>query len=262
MIYEHQIDPAILRIGNVEFRWYGLMYIMGFLFSYIFFQICRKKKLFNLSEEEILDLIFYLFFGMVLGARIFYIIFYNLSYYLEHPLKIFFVWEGGFSFHGGLTGIILSGLFFCRIYKKSFLHIADLAVIPASMALGLGRIGNFINGELWGRPTNGQWGVIFPHAPDDLPRHPSQIYEFFKNELIFLTLLFVFLIKKDRKDGVIFSFFLMLYGFLRFCVEFIREPEIVKFGLTMGQILSIPVFVAGVLVFYRVKSNLSSPVEK
>jgi len=267
MIYRHNIDPAILRIGNIEIRWYGIIYILGFVLSYLFFSYCKKNKLLRISNDDLLDLFFYSFFGLTIGARIFYVLFYNLAYYFENPLKIFFVWEGGFSFHGGLLGVILGGLIFCKQYKKNFFKLADLMTIPVSLALGIGRIGNFINGELWGRPTGANWGVIFPNAFGEDPRHPSQIYEFFKNELIFLVLILVFLKYKKRKDGFLLALFLVLYGVLRFLVEFFREPEVYVGALTMGQFLSLPLIIAGTLMLififrkkiYAHKKNNSVP---
>jgi len=260
MLYEHNIQPYFLKIESLglEMRWYGLMYLFGFIFTFLFLRNLWKKGKIDFEEEEIYDCVFYIFLGLTLGARFFYAIFYNLKYYLEYPYKVFFIWEGGMSFHGGLVGVSIAIFLFAKKYKKSILNIGDIIAIPASFALGLGRIGNFINGELWGRCTDQSWGVFFPNAgPKCVYRHPSQIYEFLKNEFIFLVLLFLFFKLKDRKDGLIFSIFLILIGILRFLVEFIREPEIVKeiaFGieLTMGQILSLPLVFIGFYLIFRI----------
>jgi len=255
MIYRHNLDPAILRFGNVEIRWYGLIYILGFVLSYLFLRHCQQKKILKISDDDLLDLFFYCFFGLTIGARLFYALFYNFSYYWTFPHKIFFVWEGGFSFHGALVGVILGGFLFCRQRKKDFFSLADLMVIPVSGVLGIGRIGNFINGELWGRATNGDWGVIFPQAFDEVARHPSQLYEFLKNEIIFVILLSIFLKSKKRKKGFLFALFLILYGSFRFLVEFVREPEIYLGPLTMGQALCIPMILGGFFVLGFRKSK-------
>lgn len=242
-----QIDPVFLHLGPLEFRWYGLMYILGFLAAYFIIRSGVKRKGIPLSAEGVADLVFTVALGVVLGGRLGYILFYNLSYYLENPLKLFAVWEGGMSFHGGLIGATLAGLYFIRKHKLGFYPLADLGFLAAPIGLGLGRIGNFINAELWGRVTDVPWGVVFPGA-GPLPRHPSQLYEALLEGVAMFLVLYV-LSRKVRQDGVVFWSFISLYGLFRFSMEFFREPDsqlgYLIGGLSMGQLLSLPMFLVG-----------------
>ena len=186
--------------------------------------------------------------GVVLGARLFEILFYNLSFYLEHPAELIAIWHGGLSFHGGLVGAVVSTWLFCKKKKIPLLHLCDYVVIPTALALALGRIGNFLNGELPGKITNVPWAVQFPGAEGF--RHPSQLYESVKNLIIFAILLVN--VKKQHKNGYLFGLFLFWYGLLRFLVEYIREPETMVWFLTMGQALSVPLIIVG-LYFIKKK---------
>ena len=249
------IDPVLISVGPLQIRWYGLMYIMGFLFSYLLvqFQLARQKSPL-LSKEQLLDLYFYLILGLILGARLGYCLFYNPKVYLQHPLEILAVWHGGMSFHGGLLGVLVASWVYCRKNKISLLDLGDLLIVTAPIGLGLGRLANFINGELYGRITTVPWGMIFSQG-GPLPRHPSQLYEAFLEGVVLFILLWI---KRDRKafPGVLIARFLILYGAFRILVEFFREPD-VQVGyflglLTMGQILSIlMIVVGGFLVFSR-----------
>jgi len=248
----HNINPVLLRLGPFEIRYYGLFYVLGFVMAYFIIDYLAKKKKISLSKDDIADFLLYIIVGTVLGARIFYIIFYNLPFYLSNPFEMLAVWHGGLSFHGGLIGSVIAGFYFCKRKKIDFYEIADITVIPLALGLALGRIGNFINGELYGRITDVPWAVKFPDAEGF--RHPSQIYESFKNLLIFSTLWII----KDKKlpRGFIFWLFVVMYSALRFIVEFTREPDeqlgfIIGF-LTMGQILSIAMFLTGVYFIYHV----------
>ena len=246
MTYPH-IDPVFLRLGPLEFRWYGLMYICGFLAAYFIIVAGAKRKGLPLVKDDIADLIFTVAVGVILGGRLGYILFYNLSFYLSHPAKLFAVWEGGMSFHGGLTGAIVAGLYFIRKHKLRFYPLADTAFLAGPVGLGLGRIGNFINGELYGRVTDVPWGIVFPGG-GPLPRHPSQLYEaFLEGPVMFLILYTIW--RKVPRDGVVFWAFIALYGLFRFFVEFVREPDAqlgYLFGeLSMGQLLSLPMFLLG-----------------
>ena len=246
MTYPH-INPVFLKLGPLEFRWYGLMYICGFLAAYFIISAGARRKELPLVKDDVADLIFTAALGVILGGRLGYILFYNLSFYLSHPGKLFAVWEGGMSFHGGLIGAMLAGLYFTRKHKLRFYQVADLCFLATPVGLGLGRIGNFINGELYGRVTDLPWGMIFPTG-GPLPRHPSQLYEAcLEGPVMFLILFTVF--RKVKRDGVVFWSFIALYGMFRFLVEFAREPDAqigyLFGGISMGQLLSLPMFILG-----------------
>lgn len=252
MTFPH-IDPVFLRLGPLEFRWYGLMYICGFVAAYFIILAGVKRKGLPLIKDDVADLIFTVALGVILGGRLGYILFYNLSYYLAHPMKLLAVWEGGMSFHGGLAGAILAGLYFIRKHKLSFYKLADIGFLAGPVGLGLGRIGNFINGELYGRVTDVPWGMVFPGG-GALPRHPSQLYEAFLEGLVMFIILNV-ISRKVPRDGVVFWSFIGLYGLFRFLVEFVREPDEqlgFLFGtLSMGQLLSLPMFLLGAAMVVR-----------
>lgn len=251
------INPVLVKIGAIEIRYYGIIYAIGILITYFFLKYLAKQRKLLITKEDIADFLFYGIIGLVVFARIFYIIFYNFSYYFENPLKVFAVWEGGLSWHGGLVGLIIVALIFCRKKKISFWEFADLTVIPLSVCLMLGRIGNFLNSELYGRLSNLPWAVKFQTA--DGFRHPSQLYESFKNLVIFSVLWNI----KDRKlqKGMMFSIFLVLFSAFRFIIEFFRQPDAqigFLFGwMTMGQILNIPVFIAGIFLIVYFKFHKS-----
>ncbi|MBI5025834.1 MAG: prolipoprotein diacylglyceryl transferase [Nitrospirae bacterium] len=252
MIPYPEISPYIFKIGPFEFRWYGLMYLIGFLSSYLLVQYQVKKKKLAISRKTVESLYFYLIVGLIFGARLGYVLFYNLSYYLKNPLDVFAVWHGGMSFHGGFIGAILAGILFTFRNRLDFWLLADLVAVTAPIGLGLGRIGNFINAELYGRATDVPWAMVFPGG-GDIPRHPSQLYEaFLEGFLLFLILWFL----KDRvsKKGILLSAFLFLYGAFRFFVEFFREPD-VQLGFilghfTMGQLLSSGMILIGIVLFF------------
>jgi phosphatidylglycerol---prolipoprotein diacylglyceryl transferase len=251
--YPH-IDPVFLRLGPLEFRWYGLMYICGFAAAYFLILAGVRRKGLPLTRDDVADLIFTVAVGVILGGRLGYILFYNLSYYLSHPAKVFAVWEGGMSFHGGLTGAIIAALYFIRKHKVRFYPLADIGFSAAPVGLFCGRMGNFINGELFGRVTDVPWGMVFPGG-GPLPRHPSQLYEaFLEGPLMFLILYLIG--RKVDRDGVVFWSFIALYGLFRFLVEFVREPDTqlgyLVGGLSMGQLLSLPMFLLGAsMAIYR-----------
>ena len=251
-MFFNNIDPVMLRLGPLEMRYYGLIYVIGFVLSYFMIYHLAKKKELGLGKEDVADLIFYELIGVIIGARLFYIIIYNFSYYFQNPLEIFALWHGGLSFHGGLTGAIAAAYVFSKRKKIDILEIADIVVIPSAIALALGRIGNFLNGELVGRITNVPWAVKFKDYEGF--RHPSQLYESAKNFLIFGALWYM----KDRKlrKGTLFLTFVMMYSVLRFFIEFFREPDqqlgFIIFNLTMGQILNIVMFAAAVFFMLRI----------
>lgn len=240
MIPYPDISPEIIRIGPLAVRWYGMMYLIGFAASYLLVRYQIKKKRLDLGRDFAESLYSYLILGLLLGARLGYVIFYNLTYYIQHPFEVFAVWQGGMSFHGGLIGSVIAGMFLCKKLNVDAWLIADLVIITAPIGIGLGRLGNFINGELYGRVTDAPWAMIFPGG-GPFPRHPSQLYEFFLEGVVLFAVLWA-LKDKGFRTGALSSVFLILYGAFRFLVEFFREPD-VQIGyilgvFTMGQILS------------------------
>lgn len=249
MLTYPQFDPVIFKLGPLAIRWYGLMYLIGFLCGYALLHHLRRLRNYALTSDQIGDLLFYIVCGVILGGRLGYVLFYNPGYYIEHPLQIPAVWQGGMSFHGGLLGVIFAVLIFCRNKEKPVFDIADMIAAATPIGLCFGRIGNFINGELWGRATDLPWGMVFPgggHAP----RHPSQLYEALLEGVVLFLLLY-WLHRRQAKSGVPFFTFFAGYGFARFIVEFVREPDqhlgLLPLGLTMGQYLSLPMIVFGVV---------------
>jgi phosphatidylglycerol:prolipoprotein diacylglycerol transferase len=260
MIPFPNIDPVIIKIGPLSIRWYGIMYLIGFSASYFLVRYQVKKKKIALNIKEIGSIYSFLISGLIIGARIGYIVFYNPGYYFENPLKIFALWHGGMSFHGGLIGSIVAGILFCRKSRLDFWQISDLVIVTAPIGLGLGRIGNFINGELFGRVTNVSWSMVFPEG-GPLPRHPSQLYEFFLEGVLLFVILWA-LKDKGFRSGVLSSLFLILYGLFRFFVEFFREPDpqlgFILGPFTMGQILSAIMPSSGMaILFLKIRRHKS-----
>lgn len=250
MLQFPDIDPVIFKIGPLSMRWYGLMYVFGFVSSYLLVLYQLKKKAFTFDRTVIDDLFFYLILGLIVGARLGYVIFYNLAFYLQNPLDIFVIWHGGMSFHGGLIGAFVAGYIIIKRKKLNLLATVDLIIPTCPIGIGFGRLGNFINGELFGKPASVPWAMVFPGGGPS-PRHPSQIYEMFFEGILLFSILWVY---KDRKkrDGDVFALFLMLYGVFRIFCELFREPDSQLgyfFGLlSMGQILSLCMIAAGVAV--------------
>lgn len=244
------IDPVFLRLGPLQFRWYGLMYLIGLTLAYFIILARARAQKLPMDKDQVYDMIVYAAVGVFAGGRLGYVLFYNLSYYLENPLKIFAVWEGGMSFHGGLIGTIIALVLFARRQGITILTIADLAAGVTPVGLGLGRIGNFINGELYGRPTDVDWCMVFP-AGGPACRHPSQLYESLLEGLLLFTVLWL-LTRRLPPPGTIFGAFLVGYGLCRIVVEFFREPDAqigFLFGsISMGQLLSLPMIVAGTVI--------------
>jgi phosphatidylglycerol:prolipoprotein diacylglycerol transferase len=246
MSFPH-LDPVFLRLGPLELRWYGLMYIIGFLGAFFLIQREASRRALAFSADDVADILSTLAVGVILGGRLGYVLFYKPSYYLQEPLRIFAVWEGGMSFHGGLLGVALALVWLARRRRMPVLLLSDLVVPSVPLGLGLGRIGNFINGELYGRVTTAPWGMVFPEG-GNLPRHPSQLYEAML-EGVFLFAVLQLLARRRPPSGVISGAFLILYGMCRFAVEFYREPD-AHLGLlggvvSMGQLLCIPMMLAG-----------------
>lgn len=255
MLNAPQIDPVFFHLGPLAIRWYGLMYLLGFVAAFFIINKLAPKRQLSLDNDAVSDLLFYIVMGVVLGGRVGYVLFYNFSYYIGHPLQIFAVWQGGMSFHGGLTGVIVATWIYCRRHAMAILPLADILAIAATIGLGLGRIGNFINGELWGRVTTLPWGMIFPAAGPQ-PRHPSQLYEaMVEGPIIFVLLYWLFMRKVN--DGEVFFSFLIFYGLGRFVLEFFREPDqqlgFLWGGATMGQILCLTMIAVGSCGFFILK---------
>jgi phosphatidylglycerol---prolipoprotein diacylglyceryl transferase len=259
------IDPVFLRIGPIQLRWYGLMYMLSFILGFFVMRSLAKYRKLNISTDDLYDLLFYLILGVMIGGRLGYVVFYDLDNYLHDPLSIFAIWQGGMSFHGGFLGMILAAWFVSKKKRFNFWEIADLGAAAAPIGLGLGRIGNFINGELFGRPTNVRWAMVFPEG-GNMPRHPSQLYEALLEGLVLFVIL-TWLYKKNFYRGTVFWALLGFYGIFRFLIEFVREPD-VQIGLdlgpfTRGQELTFPMLVIGITMMIicmrrpRGESNVS-----
>jgi phosphatidylglycerol---prolipoprotein diacylglyceryl transferase len=250
-----EINPDIIRIGPLAVRWYGVMYLMGFTAAYFLVRYQLKTRKISINTQDIDSLFLFLLSGLVIGARLGYVIFYNLGDYLKSPLEIFAVWHGGMSFHGGLIGSVAGGLIFCRKYGADFWQLSDLIIVTAPIGLGLGRLGNFINGELYGRVTNVPWGMVFPSG-GPMPRHPSELYEFLLEGVVLFSVLWL-LRNRNLKAGTLTAVFLMLYGLFRFFVEFYRQPDpqigFILGYFTMGQILSSVMILSGIGIFLHKK---------
>jgi len=247
MITFPQIDPIIFQIGPLAIRWYGLMYLLGFGAAYMLILHLSRLRNLSLTKDGVSDLLFYGVLGVVLGGRLGYVLFYNPVQYFARPLEVFAVWQGGMSFHGGLLGVVVASMLFCWRRKLPILLTGDVLVTSATIGLGLGRIGNFINGELWGRVTDQPWGVVFPGG-GPLPRHPSQLYEAVLEGLVLFIILYL-LHRRKAAEGVPFFCFFIGYGLFRFLIEFVRQPDahlgFLWGGATMGQLLSLPMFFFG-----------------
>jgi phosphatidylglycerol:prolipoprotein diacylglycerol transferase len=261
-MFFHNINPVLLELGPFQIRYYGLFYALGFVIAYFLIYYLAKRKELNLTKDDVADFLLYEIIGVVAGERLIYVFVYNPCYYLQNPLEVIAVWHGGLSFHGGLLGAITACYLFCKKKKIEFYDIADLAVVPVALGLALGRIGNFINAELYGRITNLQWCIDYSKNQfvENLPegcRHPSQIYASVKNLAIFAILWFI----KDKKmpKGFMFWSFVTFYGLFRTIAESFRQPdEQIGFILnyfTMGQLLSFPLFLLGVYMLFKLKTN-------
>jgi phosphatidylglycerol:prolipoprotein diacylglycerol transferase len=249
MVFEHALNPALLSLGPLEIRWYGVMWALSFLVVYLYVRRSARERLIKLSDDDVDWLMIWLVAGIILGARIFEVFAYEWKYYAANPGEIIAIWHGGLSFHGGLIGGIIAAYWFARRRKISFLRLADICIVPIALGQAFGRIGNFINGELFGRVTSLPWGVKFPGAEGY--RHPSQIYEALYDVVIFIVLFS--LRRKKMPDGSILALFLVLYSIFRFIAEYFREPTAYVGPFTMGQALNIPMFVVGIGLWFYAK---------
>jgi len=255
-----QIDPIALSIGPLHIHWYGLMYLFGFLFVWLL-GLYRVNKT-DWTRQQLEDLLFYGAVGVIIGGRVGYAIFYDFQANLENPLNLFKIWQGGMSFHGGLLGVLAAFAWFGKKTGKSFFEISDFIAPMVPIGLMFGRIGNFINGELWGKVTDVPWAMVFPGA-GPLPRHPSQLYEAALEGVLLFIILWWFS-SKPRPKAAVSGLFLLGYGFFRFLVEFVRIPD-AQYGylafdwLTMGQILCLPMIIFGIIlmiVSYKVEARV------
>jgi len=250
MIAYPNIDPVAVSFGPIAIHWYGLMYLIGFVSAY-YLGVYRAKRSNGLwTPEQVSDMIFFGAVGVILGGRIGYILFYQFPSFVDNPLVLFRIWEGGMSFHGGLLGVIAAMWWFSRKTQKHIIDILDFGAPFVPIGLGLGRLGNFIGAELWGKPTDVSWAMIFPTDPLQLARHPSQLYQFALEGVALFTILWFFS-QKSKPRYCVSGMFLLFYGIFRILVEFVREPDpqlgYIAFGwLTQGQILSTPMVLLGI----------------
>ena len=258
MFVHPQFDPIAIHIGSFGIHWYGLMYLTGFLaFLGLGRWQIKYRTWHGWTVEMLDDALFFGALGVILGGRIGYVLFYQFNYFMQHPTEILAVWQGGMSFHGGFLGVLIAMAVFARKYHLKWLAIMDFVAPLVPIGLGAGRLGNFINGELWGRVTNAQWGMVFPKV-DTMLRHPSQLYECFLEGIVLFLMLWIYS-AKPRATGAISALFLIGYGSFRFLVEFTREPDdylgLLSMGLSMGQWLSLPMIILGLLMFTAVNKK-------
>ena len=261
MLPNPDIDPVLIRLGPIILRWYGLMYVLGLTAAFFMIKARAAARNVALAIDDLHDLILYAALGVILGGRLGYVFFYNLPYYLQHPAKLLAVWEGGMSFHGGLLGVIVAVGAFCWRKRYSFYSIADLATPTVPIGLGLGRIGNFINGELYGRVTDVPWCMVFNRTGGGpFCRHPSQLYEALLEGLLLFGVLWA-LGRRPRPPGTLFWALIAGYGACRSFVELYREPDahlgLMAGVLSMGQVLSLPMFVVGLIMLWSVQRKQS-----
>lgn len=258
------IDPVLVQLGPFAVHWYGLAYIVGFIAAGVIFGWLSRRWGFGFTTDDVLSVVLYCVLGVLVGGRVGYALFYGGSAFLDDPLMLFRIWNGGMSWHGGFLGIVVAGLFVSYRYKVPFLRLADMAAVGAPVGFFFGRLANFVNGELWGRVTDVPWAMVFPGA-GALPRHPSQLYEALLEGLV-LFLVLLWLARTRRPDGFMFGVFMLGYGAFRFLVEFVREPDaqlgFLWGGATMGQLLSIPLMIAGVgFIVFAMRSRAKDEVE-
>ncbi|OZG71966.1 prolipoprotein diacylglyceryl transferase [Hahella sp. CCB-MM4] len=245
------IDPVAISLGPLQIHWYGIMYLIGFGAAWWLGKLRARKPYTPLQELQVADLIFWGALGVVLGGRLGYVFFYNFGKFLDDPLWLFEVWTGGMSFHGGLIGVIVAMWLYGRSLGLKFFQVADFVAPLVPIGLGMGRLGNFIGGELWGRPTDVPWAMVFPRDPLGLARHPSQLYQFALEGVALFCILWFFS-RKPRPRMTVSGLFLLCYGIFRILVEFVREPDAhigyLAWGwLTEGQLLSMPMVIVGLL---------------
>ena len=259
MLKHPEFDPVAIAIGPLQIHWYGLTYLAAFLGGWWLARMRTGRSDAPVNREQLADLIFYLALGVILGGRFGYVLFYHFERFLNEPLWLFQIWEGGMSFHGGLIGVLIAMFLFARKLGSHFFSIADFIAPVIPVGLGLGRIGNFINGELWGRPTDVPWAMVFPQAGDTLARHPSQLYQFALEGVLLFVVLWSYS-ARPRPRMAVSALFLLGYGIVRTFAEFYREPDahlgfVALDWMTMGQVLSIPMALAGAVMLWMAYRN-------
>ena len=255
MLTYPEIDPVALQLGPVKIHWYGLMYLVGFAAGWWLGRLRAKETVGGWRASSVDDLLFYIAIGVVVGGRLGYVVFYDFAQFLESPQSLFFVWRGGMSFHGGLLGVIVAFALYARRHQRRFFEVADFVAPLVPIGLAAGRIGNFINAELWGTPTSLPWGMVFPDPrAGGLPRHPSQLYEALLEGVVLFIVLWIFS-KRARPAMAVSGLFLFGYGAFRSLVEFVRVPDahIGYIGfewVTLGQVLSVPMIILGAVLLW------------
>ncbi|MFQ5661132.1 MAG: prolipoprotein diacylglyceryl transferase [Gammaproteobacteria bacterium] len=255
MLTYPDIDPIAIDFGMVQIRWYGISYVAAILFAWWLLRYRVRSRQLDWTAEQIADLVFYATVGIILGGRLGSVLFYNLPYYFQHPLAIFKIWQGGMSFHGGLIGVLTASWLYGRHIHKGFFSVIDFLAPVVPIGLGFGRIGNFINGELWGRPAHLPWAMVFPDPrAGGVPRHPSQLYEALLEGLLLFVILWGFS-SRPRPVMAVSGLFLLLYGIFRCLAEFFRQPDgnigfLAGDWLTMGQLLSFPMIILGIVFLF------------
>lgn len=244
------IDPIAFRLGPVAVHWYGLAYVVGFVAAALLFRHFARRWDLGVTDDDVLTVVLAAIVGVIVGSRVGYVLVYGGGYYLDNPIEILSIWDGGMSFHGGLVGILIGGAVAARILRMPWLTMCDLGAIGAPIGFGLGRLANFVNGELWGRVSDVPWAMVFPGA-GALARHPSQLYEALLEGVVLFTVVFTLALKlPPRPRGELLGWFLTGYGTARVAVEFFRQPDVqigfLPAGMTMGQLLSVPMVLIGV----------------
>ena len=254
-------NPSLVELGQIKIQYYAVTWLLSAVLIYLFLRSNKIIKEIGLDNEEVNDMVFLygLFFGAMCGGRIGYMFFYGSDQLINDPFSLFYIWEGGLSFHGGLLGVIISLIIFCRRKNIEFLRLMDGVALSMPIGLGLVRIGNFLNGELFGKPTNAEWGFIFPTDPFGILRHPSQLYESLGEGLL-LFLILLLISQKTNIKGIVSSSFLIFYGSIRFIIEFFRQPDshigYVAFDfISMGQLLCVPMIVIGFIILFYSRKN-------
>ena len=265
MLMHPQFDPVAIQLGPLAIHWYGLMYLLAFAQFLVLGRMRVRQQPYASMKwgfKDVEDILFWGVVGVILGGRLGYVMFYMPDFYLSNPLSIFKLWEGGMSFHGGLLGVLVALFWFAKLRKLSFFVVTDFVAPLVPLGLAFGRLGNFINGELWGRPSDWPWAMVFP-AVDQVARHPSQLYQFAGEGVLLAILLWVYA-SKPRTRGQVSGLFLLGYGVLRFIVEFAREPDaylgLLGLGLSMGQWLSLPMIGLGIYLIARASRSQKSDI--
>ncbi len=249
------IDPVLVRVGPLSVHWYGVAYIVAFVSAGLIARHLIRRWELPLTDDDLIEIVLAAVIGVIVGARVGYVLVYGGVEYWRHPLEVLRIWDGGMSCHGGLAGILVAAWVESRRKPVSFLGLCDMGAVGTPVGILAGRLANFVNGELWGRPTELPWGVVFPGA-GPAPRHPSQLYEASLEGLVLLTIMLL-LSRRKRPEGEVLGWFLTLYGVFRIVVEFVREPDVqlgfIAGPFTMGQLLSVPLVVVGAWLLWRAR---------